>query len=123
FRAALLALGVTLMAAERAEEALAPLDKVLEIDPENAEALACRGLCLHVLGRLAEAEAVQRQALSCDPDHAMARFYLGCLLNERLDSDGAREQLLLALQAMPDDPDVLAELAGLSEQLSELDEA
>lgn len=123
FRAALLALGVTLVAAERADEAMAPLDRLLELDPDNGEALAYRGLCLHVLGRLAEAEASQQRVLARDPNHPLAHFYLGCLLNERLDSSRAREHLLQALQGMPDDAEVLAELAGLSEQLSALDEA
>src|SRR5690606_21103743 len=60
---------------------------------------------------------------SCDPQYPLAHFYLGCLLNERMDSERAGEHLRQALAGMPDDPDVLAELAGLSEQLSQLDES
>lgn len=119
-RPALLNLGITLCALEQPQAALQPLDRLLELDPDSVDALINKGLCLHILGRMDEAQCCYRHALELAPTHPLAHFYLGCLCNEQMQTEPARQHLEAALAAAPGDPDTLTELVGLLEQTNDL---
>ncbi|MDZ4811213.1 MAG: sulfotransferase [Pseudomonadota bacterium] len=120
FRAALLNIGITLCALDQAEAALEPLDQLLRREPDAVDGLINKGLCLHILGRIAQSRACYELALQHAPDHPLAHFYLGCLLNEEMETGLARSHLEAALVSNRSDPDVLTELIGLLEQTNDL---
>ncbi len=122
-RTALLNLGITLCALEQPDAALKPLEQLLSLDPELVDAWVNRGLCLHILGHMNASQQAYERALQLAPDHALAHFYLGCLLNEQMATAPARTHLEAALTHSPGDPDVLTELVGLLEQTNDLDSA
>ncbi len=120
FRAALLNLGITLCALDQAEAALEPLDQLLQREPDAVDGLINKGLCLHIIGRITESRACYELALRHASDHPLAHFYLGCLLNEQMETGLARSHLEAALVSNRSDPDVLTELIGLLEQTNDL---
>lgn len=61
--------------------------------PENAEAIAMVGYAQHQLGEEDAAEETLKRALQLDPDHSEARIYLGNLLYDREQYEGALYQL------------------------------
>lgn len=116
-------LGITWYAMEQPQAALECFDQVLATAPHDVEALVGAGLALHMLGRLDDARARYQQALQLAPEHATAHYYLGCVLNEAMDSRGAIAALTRALQLQPGDVEAWAELAGVYELGSQLDQA
>lgn len=82
-----------------------------------------QGLDLMRLGRLAEAEPLLAAAAAAMPGRAEPRLYLGQVAAIRGDGGAARAHLLAALRRAPEDPLVLAALAGLAETEGRLDEA
>ena len=61
--------------------------------PDNAEVVACVGYAQHRLGDDDAAAAALRRALELDGDHVEARIYLGNLLYDGGDYEGALAQL------------------------------
>ncbi len=61
--------------------------------PDNAEAVAMVGYSQHRLGEDSAAEDTLKRALQLDPDHSEARIYLGNLLYDREEFEGALFQL------------------------------
>jgi Tfp pilus assembly protein PilF len=61
--------------------------------PDNAEAVAMVGYAQHRLGEEVAAEETLKRALQLDPDHSEARIYLGNLLYDREEYEGALFQL------------------------------
>jgi len=64
-------------------EALAELNKALEIDPRNAEAYYWRGQTLVNLGRLEQGEGDFKAAVKHKPDYAEAYDHLGWLASKQ----------------------------------------
>jgi tetratricopeptide (TPR) repeat protein len=69
------------------QEALAELDKAIEIDPRNAEAYYWRGRTLISLGRLDQGVDDFKTAVKFKPDYAEAYDYLGWLASQRGEVD------------------------------------
>ncbi len=67
---------------KRFEEALTALDRALEVQPHDAEALVSRGAVLYELKRYDEALASLERALTLRPDHAMAFYNRGAVLHQ-----------------------------------------
>ena len=67
----------------RLPDALAALDKSIELQPDNAKAYNNRGLIFHELGRLDEAETAYRKALALDPRLEQPYQNLGEILARR----------------------------------------
>lgn len=65
------------LAAERAEEALAIADAMVEREPENHLSHSYRGLVLEKMGNLEEAVSAYRQALGLYPEEQPGRIYEG----------------------------------------------
>ncbi len=123
FLSARLQLGVTLYAMDQPQPALDCFESVLARTPDEVEAHVGAGLALHLLGRMKEARAHYERALQLAPEHQAAHYYLGCLLNAIGDSAAAIASLQRALQLQPDDVEAWAELAGVYEQDSRIDDA
>lgn len=105
------------------EEAWVCYARVLQIDPEHADALVNMGNLEYRWGASHRAEALYRRALRVDPDHPQANYNLANLLEER----GQLEDALLfyrkAIQEAPDFADAHFNLARVLERLGERDEA
>ena len=108
---------------ERAEEALATFDKVLELRPDHAVALGGRGSALKLLGRYEEALAGARKVLDLMPDSVGALNECGTtlLLLERAEEALAVFDKSIAIA--PDQPAVLNYRADLRRVLGRHDEA
>jgi len=57
----------------RLDEALADLNRAIELDPEDAETIASRGQVYRLLGREAEALADLARAAGLDPGNRPAK--------------------------------------------------
>ena len=88
--------------ASSAPEALAAYERVLELDPNRADAHVNLGRQLHLAGERGRAEPHYREAVRLDPDDPTPHFNLGVLLEEL----GKRDEAVLAYrQAIFRDPD------------------
>lgn len=74
----------------------------LALDPENAAARTYLGNTYYFLGNKAEAVSQYVQAISYDPNYALAHFDLGyTLLNDARDTEGAAKQFEAYLKLEP----------------------
>ncbi|HVT40877.1 MAG TPA: tetratricopeptide repeat protein [Gemmatimonadaceae bacterium] len=71
------------------DEAMEFFDTAVHQVPENAEAVAMVGYTEHRLGKDEAAISTLRRALQLDPDYSEARIYLGNLLYDRGEYEGA----------------------------------
>lgn len=116
-------LGLTELLRERPEPALAAFDRGSRQGEQDPEWWLNRGLALHMAGRPGAAAECYRRVIAMRPEHAVGHYYLGALLNELLDTEGAERHLRRARELDPDDADAAVELIGLLEQSNRLDEA
>jgi len=94
------------MTARDYEGAVAALQKMTELDPENAGAWVNLGLSLKATGRFAQARDAYERALGLEPDHAVGHYDLGVLLLRQFDDlDGAESHLRRHLQLVAGEPD------------------
>lgn len=77
----------------RYKDAVELLNKVVQRDPENANAHNYLGFSLRKLGDLNKAEAHYRVALQIEPEHKAALEYYGELFLQMKDLPRAEEQL------------------------------
>jgi predicted Zn-dependent protease len=107
----------------RLPEALHCLDRWLERQPENVQALLWRGQVLERWNDLEEAVASYRRAVAADPGHDKARRLLALAL-VRSDRAGEAVALLDSLrQQYTEDAEILLGLARGRRCLGQLDEA
>ena len=92
-------------AQERHRDALAELDAVLAIEPDNPLAMRWKATELRFLDRSTEAEAVIRDALEIHGDDAGLLVELGWVLDLKRDRTGALAAFDAALVADPEDAD------------------
>ncbi|HVX12434.1 MAG TPA: tetratricopeptide repeat protein [Pirellulales bacterium] len=91
--------------------ALRALDQALKINPHYAEAHSNLGNALILDGRLGEAAVAYRDAIEERPDVARYRFNLASVLEERNETDLARQQYRLAMRLDPAWPETATEEA------------
>jgi predicted Zn-dependent protease len=103
----------------RPAEALHCLDRLLELRPDDVQALLWHGDLLERLNEPDEAIASYRRAVAADPGHEKARRYLALALAR---SDRAEEAAGL-LEGLPPDADVTLALAHCRRLLGQADEA
>jgi predicted O-linked N-acetylglucosamine transferase (SPINDLY family) len=77
------ALGVALLCQGRAADALAPMQRSVELSPNDSEAHKNLGNTFQQLDRLTDAEASYRQALRIEPEYAEVHCNLGNVLKEQ----------------------------------------
>ena len=118
-------LGAVLKQTSRLSASLAPMQSVVKLSPQDAEAHNNLGITLQELGRLDESEESYRQALALKPDYAEAHYSLGNTFKElgRLDESEASYRQAIALK--PDYAEAhnnlgvtLTELGRLEESIS-----
>lgn len=85
----LLSMGRALYREHLFHDALKIFEEAIAWFPDNADAFAARAYTMHRLENIDEAFHNLRHALSLDPEHFEARVYLGHLLYDRGDWEGA----------------------------------
>ncbi|MDE2852338.1 MAG: tetratricopeptide repeat protein [Acidobacteriota bacterium] len=84
------------------EEAVAALDRVLDLTPGDLAARVRRGDTLFDLNRIDDAEAEYRRILSLNPNHSAAHFGLGRVEFQRGGLQSAIERFRTALRGQPE---------------------
>jgi tetratricopeptide (TPR) repeat protein len=108
----------------KVRDAISELEALLGQEGEDtAEAFTLLGILLQETGALALAESRYRQALAKQPGALRASQELGALLASRGEADSATEILQGALEAHPDQPDLLYNLACSQARAGNLDDA
>jgi tetratricopeptide (TPR) repeat protein len=117
------ALGWALHADGKDEESLAQYDRIIELSPENRDAVYNSGLILWKLGRNDEALDRFKKLLIISPDDNDALFSSGALLLSLGDPTAAAEYLERYLQKKPEDADALFLLAESRVELEKYSQA
>jgi tetratricopeptide (TPR) repeat protein len=116
-------LGAVLIQTGRIADSLTPMQKSVQLVPQDAEAHNNLGTTLQELGRLDEAEASLMQAIALKPDFVEAHYNLGITLKElgRLDEAEASYTQVIALK--PDYAEAHSNLGITLNELGRLHEA
>jgi tetratricopeptide (TPR) repeat protein len=115
--------GVALTKLGRNEEALAPLGRAIELDPDNAEAHSNLAFALIALGRTEEALSHYRRALEILPTYADAHSNYGRALQQRGEIEAALQHLRAAVRYDPRNATAQANLANALFRIDRPDEA
>ena len=119
----LLSKALVASASGRYEEALADLDTILAVDPDNVNALVGRGVALRRADRKDEALQSFEVALAKQPGNSAALRAKGAILEEKGDFEGALDVYDDLLAWSPRDPEVWALQGSVLEKLGEPEEA
>ena len=95
-------MGAVLKQTGRLNESLLPVQKSVELSPNDAEAHYNLGNTLTELGKLDEAEASYKQAIALKPDYAHTHYNLGNTLKELGKLDEAEASYKQAIALKPD---------------------
>lgn len=114
--------GIDQVKRERFEEALEFFDRVLEMNPENADALNNRGVAVYHLGRVEEAMECYSRALDADPENLEVMRNMGFILRKTGLLDDALECYDRIL-AKEEDPSDLRSKAAVLVGLGRIEEA
>ena len=117
------ALGWALHAGGKDEEALAQYDRIIELSPENRDAVYNSGLIFWKLDRQTEALDRFKKLLIISPDDNDALFSVGALLLSLEDPKSASDYLERYLQKKPEDMDALFLLAECRVELEKYSQA
>ena len=116
-------LGATRNQTGRVRESLFPLQKLIELSPEDAAAHNNLGVVLKELKRLDEAEASYRQAVALRSDYTAAHNNLGNTLQELGRLDEAEASCRQAISLQPDFAEAHYNLGVVLQALDRLGEA
>lgn len=122
-----LAADLTLGNAPAYVEARDIVERILQLDPNHAQAYALRGVIrlttdLSPQG-LAQAESDLRRSLQLAPSAPFPRFYLGRVYRRMGKPEKAIAELELAASAMPDKKEIFFELAAVYKQVGHTQKA
>jgi len=117
------ALGAVYLQTGRIADALAPMQKVAALSPDDVETHYTLGSTLYNVGRLDEAEASYRHALTIKPDYAEAHNNLGGTLQALDRLDEAEASYRRALEINPHYTAAHYNLGNILKDLGRLDEA
>ena len=107
-------LGTILEKTKRFDESIRSMEKVLEIDPQNADALNFIGYTYADRGiHLDQAEQLILQALKIKPDSGYILDSLGWVHFRKGQYDSALKNLKRALELLPDDANVMEHLGDV----------
>ena len=109
--------------AGRREDAYRIYTRVLDLEPNHADALHFMGLLAHEQGSDADALRLMAHSVALAPDHAGFRTNLGNLLLDTERFEDAEREYRQALVLDPDRPDALNNYAVLCKGLDRLAEA
>jgi predicted TPR repeat methyltransferase len=116
-------LGAVLKQTGRITDSLTPMQKSVQLAPQDAEAHSNLGVTLQELGRLDEALASYTQATALKPDYAEAHSNLGITLKELGRLDEAEASYAKAIALKPDFAAAHSNLGNTLKELGRLDEA
>lgn len=105
---------------EQWKEALARLQKAVEVDSTFMRALGDRAYVQMRLGEFDAAKQAFEQVLKADPNSLQARFYLGSIEVEMGNLESAESIFLRLIQQAPDFPDSYPQLARVREMKGDL---
>jgi len=108
---------------EKYDEALALLDKVLEIDPTLTDVYIIKARILITQGKQDAAQALMASALEQHPENDQLRLQYARLLVETREFEQASEQFLKLHAKAPDNPEILLSLGLLYIETGKPDEA
>jgi Flp pilus assembly protein TadD len=99
---ALLLWGEALRALKRYEEAIEPLRRAAQFDPENINIFLTLGWCYKRVGRLDLAIEALERALATEPNEPLLRYNLACYFSLSGNKSRALRHLAKAFAAAPD---------------------
>ena len=118
------ALAVLYEKTNRLSESIKEMEKVLEIDPKNAEALNFIGYSYADRGiNLEEAEQMIMKALEIKPDNGYLLDSLGWVNFKKNKLGSAEKYLKQALELLPDEVDILEHMGDVYVKLKKIKEA
>lgn len=117
------ALGLALVATERAEAALPALERSIALKADDPEVHAYQADAFRRLGRAAQAEASYRHAIALQPGISGAHFELGKLLFAQDRFAEAEGHFRRAIEGQPAHADAISCLGTTLRQLGSIDEA
>ena len=120
---ALYLLGLALVSAGRADEALATFERLITLFPGVALAWIARGNALSNAGRATEAIASFARGCALEPDNPLAREKYGSLLFGQQDYAGAVREFEVVTRLRPESPDALNNLASALSSLGRFADA
>ncbi|HEY4375473.1 MAG TPA: tetratricopeptide repeat-containing glycosyltransferase family protein [Burkholderiales bacterium] len=97
--------------------------KVLEVEPENAEALHLLGVLAHLAGKHGVALALLEKAARMAPDHPHAHYNLGVVLGTLRRHEAALAAYQRAIAAAPEHPHACGNLGNAALELERYDDA
>lgn len=104
-------LGLLAMQARKFDLAMQLIDRSIQVNPRQPGYYANRAQLLSMMGRIDEAVAAYRMALSLDPNLLEANYNLGHLLRQQGDIHRAVEHYRAAVNILPASPDLWTSLA------------
>jgi tetratricopeptide (TPR) repeat protein len=116
-------LGAVLKQTGRITDSLTPMQKSVQLAPQDAEAHSNLGTALQELGRLDEALASYAKAITMKPDFAEAHSNLGNTLKKLGRLDEALASYTQAIALKPDFAEAHSNLGNTLKELGRLDEA
>ena len=116
-------LGIVLKKSGKLKEALIPMQKSIQLAPQDFECHNNLGITLKELGRLEEAEKSFKQVIKLKPDHIFAHNHLGIILQALGRLDKAEESCKQAIKLKPDFLDAHNNLGNIFLKLKKLVEA
>ena len=120
---ALVGLGTTLLMLGRFDEAIPPLERALELTPEDVQVRRALGRAYAEEGMFVEGEATLSKLLEEDPSDWQSWYFLGALFFDQNYHQPALDALEKSLALHPDNPTAHVYRAGSLSQLGRADEA
>lgn len=117
------ALGAVFMQLGQSTDALIPMQKAIELSPNDVEVHYNLGVIFQELGQLDEAEASYRQALRINPNYAQAHSNLGTTLQRTGRLHEAEACYRQAIKIKADYPKAHCNLGAVLQDLGQLDKA
>jgi len=116
-------LGAVLKKTGKINEALIPMQRSVQLSPQDAEAHSNLGVILKELGRLEEAEASYRKAIILKLDYAEAHSNLAVILQKLIRLDEAEENCRKAIILKPDYAEAHSNLGNILKEQGRLKDA
>ncbi|GEM_PF-4690715 len=118
-------MGLTYLELKRPKDAFDALKKVIEIQPDHAEAMVTLGTACDGIGDSAGAEKWYKQALAKKPDLVQAHELLAYLYDDKMENmkDQAVAEYRIALDKKPEDANLASRLSRILIDQGKVEEA
>ena len=111
------------LAVGRVDEASADLDRAVQLDPKNSEALALQSIIALTQNDKNQGLALAQKAVQANPQSATAQIAMSYAQQANFNLGGALESLKAAVKASPDNSLAWARLAEIHMSFQEMDQA